>query len=57
MSRRTTSSPKPKLAEVKEVSDALNRYFTMRVLYLQAIHDFNMATARLARATGIEIAN
>ena len=45
------------LAEVKEVSDALNRYFTMRVLYLQAIHDFNMATARLARATGIEIAN
>jgi len=43
------------LGDIKEVSDALTRYFSMRVLYLQAIHDFNMAAAQLERATGTDV--
>lgn len=44
------------LAETREVTDALRSYFTMRVRYLQAIHDFNLAVAALARATGVSVA-
>jgi len=45
------------LAETREVTDALKSYFTMRVRYLQAISDFNIATAALTRATGSKVEN
>ncbi|MCG5052397.1 MAG: TolC family protein [Myxococcales bacterium] len=45
------------LAETREVTDALRSYFTMRVRYLQSVHDFNVAVAALARATGSQVAS
>ncbi len=44
------------LAETREVTDALRSYFTMRVRYLQSVHDYNIAAAALARATGAPVA-
>jgi outer membrane protein TolC len=42
------------LAESKEVGDALNAFFQMRLRWLQAIYDARMAEAHLTRATGAE---
>lgn len=43
------------LAEAKDFGDALLQYFNMRVRRLQAIYDFNMASATLGRATGSDV--
>jgi outer membrane protein TolC len=44
------------LAEAKDFGDALLQYFNMRVRHLQAIFDFNIASAVLERATGTVVA-
>jgi len=43
------------LAETKEIADALQGYFTMRLRHLQAIADFNIAAADLSRAVGTDV--
>jgi outer membrane protein TolC len=40
------------LAEARDLTDALLAYFNMRARYLQAVYDYNIAVASLARATG-----
>jgi outer membrane protein len=40
------------LAEARDLTDALVAFFNMRFRYLQAIYDYNIATAALTRATG-----
>jgi outer membrane protein len=44
------------LSEAKDFADALLAFFQARVRYLQSIHDYNVAAAALARATGIDVA-
>jgi outer membrane protein len=41
------------MSEPKEYTDALLAYFKARMGYLQAIFDFNLSVAALARATGL----
>jgi outer membrane protein TolC len=40
------------LGEARDFTDALAQFFTMRLRYLQAVADLNIAAAALARATG-----
>ncbi len=42
-------------APLEEVTDALVEFFKRRLGYLQAIHDHNMAMARLSRALGTDL--
>jgi outer membrane protein TolC len=41
------------LGEARDFTDALAQFFTMRLRYLQAVADLNIAAAGLARATGM----
>jgi outer membrane protein len=40
------------LAEARDLTDALVAFFNMRYRYLQALYDYNIATAAMTRATG-----
>jgi outer membrane protein TolC len=40
------------LGEARDFTDALGQFFVMRLRYLQAVADLNVATAALTRATG-----
>jgi outer membrane protein TolC len=40
------------LSEARDLTDALLAFFNMRYRYLQAVFDYNIAAAALARATG-----
>ena len=40
------------LGEARDFTDALGQFFVMRLRYLQAVADLNLATAALTRATG-----
>jgi len=42
------------LGEARDFTDALTQFFTMRLRYLQAVADLNIAAAGLARATGAQ---
>lgn len=42
-------------AEPRDLVDALRAYFTARFSHIQAIHDTNVATAKLEKAIGIEL--
>jgi outer membrane protein len=44
------------VAEAKDFSDALLAFFQARVRYLQSMYDYNVATAALTRATGVDVA-
>ena len=41
------------LSEARDFTDALGQFFIMRLRYLQAVADMNVAAAVLARATGV----
>ncbi len=43
------------VGEAEELVDAVKAYFTARYAHLQAVHDFDMAVARLERAVGGEL--
>jgi outer membrane protein len=43
------------LSETKDFSDALLAFFQARIRYLQATYDYNIATAALTRATGMDV--
>ena len=44
------------LAEARDFGDALTAFFQMRVRYLQAVFDYNLAVSALTRATGADVA-
>jgi outer membrane protein len=43
-------------AEPRDLVDAARQYFELRLRYFQAINDVNYATARLRRASGVDVA-
>ena len=43
------------VSEAKDFSDALLAFFQARVRYLQSMYDYNVATAALTRATGVDV--